>query len=86
MLTYLNKDDNPIIRQCANCINFNPIPGADRLGYCKVKPLFFAYTGQESVYVMTRPFYRCDDHEFNNEEFLKKNAKPVEITLKPKKT
>lgn len=84
MLTYLNKGGNPIVRQCENCIHFNPIPESDRTGYCKKLPLIFAYTGKATVFAITRNFYFCQGHEFVNEQFLKENSMAVEMKYKIK--
>lgn len=87
MLTYLNKQGNPIIRQCRNCAFFKPISTAERTGYCLKMPLQFAFTGETTVFGITRPFYRCDLHLFINEDILKANSTAVEMDLnyKPKK-
>lgn len=83
-LTYLNKDEKPIIRQCGNCKSFEIIPGTDRVGYCKLKPMTFAYTGKQTVYAMVRTYYYCDDQEFINEEYLKLNNVQVDMKYFPK--
>jgi len=84
MLTYLNKENKPIIRRCGNCVHFNLISAIERTGYCKQMPMLFAFTGEQTVFGITKTFYYCDDHEMTNEDFLKNNAIPVEIDLKSK--
>lgn len=85
MLTYLNKQGNPMVRQCENCQHFNPIPASDRTGYCKKMQMIFAYTGTKTVYGMTRSFYVCENnHEFTNEDILKQSSRVVEMQFKSK--
>jgi len=67
MKTYL-KDSKPIIRSCANCIHFKKINKNDsKIGYCRAKPLMFAYTMNYNVYAIVKSFCLCEDHLFINE-------------------
>ena len=80
--TYLNRSGYPMLRSCKNCkhwedtINLN---NENNAGYCKFQPLYFAYTLQPSVYMITKHFYLCEKHEFINEIALKKNAEKVSL-------
>ena len=74
MLTYLNKENKPIIRRCGNCVHFNLISAIERTGYCKQMPMLFAFTGEQTVFGITKTFYYCDDHEMTNEDFLTASA------------
>jgi len=80
MITFINKSGNPIIRQCANCIFYDPISGNKPSGYCKQLPLLFAFTGQQTVYGITRPFYCCEKHILPNEDYLNSNAEKIEMS------
>lgn len=77
----------PIIRSCFNCRFYHPIPTESNMGYCKFKPLLFAYTLQANVFPIVKTFYLCENHEFKNEELLKSTANQVDLRdiLKPKK-
>lgn len=80
MKTYIGENDKPIIRSCANCINFKQISHKDdKTGYCKVKPLMFAYTMNYNVYAIVKSFCLCEDHLFFNEDFLKETCRTVEM-------
>ena len=86
MITFLNKDGNPIIRQCANCNFYSPIRGADRMGYCSKLPMIFAFTGNQSVFGITRSFYVCDKQRLSNEDHLNEFAEKIDMSnnFKPK--
>ena len=77
MKTYLNKNKTPIIRKCDNCLNYTPIENVDKIGYCKLNNLMFAFTHEKSVYCIVRHFYLCENHFFKNEEVLKKESEEV---------
>jgi len=80
--TYLNKNGYPIIRRCFNCKNWADeiqMAGQKPLGYCKLFPLYFAFTLQPTVYPITRDFYLCESHEFENEEMLKSVSETVSL-------
>jgi len=71
--TYINRNGYPIIRRCFNCKNWKPeikIENQKPLGYCKLEPLLFAFTLQPTVYPITKDFYLCDKHKFENEDKL----------------
>lgn len=78
MLTYYNKNGRPIIRSCSNCVNFKPLATDQKMGYCLVSKMLFAYTMEDSIYFMTKSFGLCYKHEFANEELLKTTAKTVD--------
>lgn len=80
METYKNKNGYPIIRSCVNCTHFRTIKDMEKMGYCKLMPLIFAYTFDKSVYAMVKTFYLCEKHELQNEEFLKENGQKVCLT------
>ena len=80
--TYVNKNGYPIIRRCFNCKFWAgeiKIAGQKPLGYCKLSPLYFAFTLQPTVYPITREFYLCESHEFENEEILKTVSETVSL-------
>ena len=72
--TYLNGNGFPIIRRCLNCTFWNTTTefnGAQKVGYCHKKPLYFAFTLEPSVHTITKEFYVCVDHQFYDELRLK---------------
>lgn len=77
MKTFLNKSKVPIIRKCDNCINYMSIENMDKVGYCKLINLMFAFTHEQSVYGMVKNFYLCTNHIFKNEEILKLESDEV---------
>lgn len=80
--TYINRNGFPIIRRCFNCKHWSPdikIEGLKSLGYCKLDPLYFAFTLQPTVYKITRDFYLCESHNFENEDKLKEFSKIVSL-------
>jgi len=86
--TYLNRNGFPMIRRCFNCKHWKPeihINGDKPLGYCKAKPLYFAFTLQQTVYTITRDFYLCESHEFENEDWLKGVSDTVSLKESIKK-
>ena len=78
--TYINRNGFPIIRRCKNCIfwneetDFNP---RHKAGYCKLKPLYFAFTLAPSVYPITKEFYLCESHNFEEESRLSEVCEKV---------
>ena len=83
LATYLNKNGYPIIRRCFNCKHWKgdiQLGGEKPLGYCKVEALYFAFTLQPTVYPITKDFYLCAKHEFENEEKLKDSS--IMVSLK----
>ena len=71
--TYINRNGFPIIRRCFNCKHWADEIKMDNqkpLGYCKFKPLIFAFTLQPTVYPITKDFYLCENHKFENEDKL----------------
>jgi len=79
MKTYI-KNNKPIIRSCANCIHFKKITEKDsQTGYCKVKPLMFAYTMKYNVYAIVKSFCLCEDHLFFDEERVMKENPVVNM-------
>lgn len=77
--TFHNKKGFPIIRRCFNCKNWSSYADGDNqsLGYCKIKPLHFAFTLQPTVFTITKDFYLCEEHEFKNESILAEVSKKV---------
>lgn len=83
LATYLNKNGYPIIRRCFNCKHWKgdiQLGGEKPLGYCKIEALYFAFTLQPTVYPITKDFYLCAKHEFENEEKLKDSS--IMVSLK----
>jgi hypothetical protein len=83
LATYLNKNGYPIIRRCFNCKHWKgdiQLGGEKPMGYCKVEAMYFAFTLQPTVYPITKDFYLCQKHEFENEEKLKESS--VMVSLK----
>jgi hypothetical protein len=83
LATYLNKNGYPIIRRCFNCKHWKgdiQLGGEKPMGYCKVEAMYFAFTLQPTVYPITKDFYLCEKHEFENEEKLKDSS--VMVSLK----
>ncbi len=78
METFLNKNGKPMIRSCLKCAFFRPIEGTN-LGYCVLQPTMFAYTMEETVFDIKHTYYLCEKHEFVDEEYLRENAKSVDL-------
>ena len=71
--TYFNNRGFPMIRRCFNCKNwyFNTrTEDGQSMGYCKIKPLHFAFTLEPTVFTITKDFYLCEEHKFKNEDLL----------------
>jgi hypothetical protein len=70
--TFVNRKGFPIIRRCFNCKNWAPYTDSENktLGYCKLRPLYFAFTLQPTVFTITKDFYLCEQHQFKNEDIL----------------
>lgn len=86
--TYVNKNGYPIIRRCFNCKFWKgeiQLSDEKPLGYCKLKPLYFAFTLQQTVYPITKDFYLCESHEFTNEDKLAENCDKVSLKESIKK-
>jgi len=77
--TFKNKNGTPIIRKCANCVNFKTIDNDKTVGYCSAIKLYFAFTHENSVYAMVKDFYVCEQHELPNEDVLRSNSEEVEL-------
>jgi hypothetical protein len=86
MHTYKNTNGKPIIRRCANCIHYSKIDNDGTMGYCGRNPLFFAFTMEQTVCFITKPFYLCKEHKLKNEDYLAEHAERVDLksNLKPK--
>jgi len=71
--TYKNRNGYPMIRRCDNCEHWSEqnIAGTKKSGYCKATPLYFAFTLKQTVYPITKEFYLCEKHRFENEEKLR---------------
>ena len=69
-----------MIRKCSNCVHFTKIDDTvSQNGYCKINPLYFAFTHEKSVYAIVKDFYLCPSHEFTFEQVLKETAEEVEL-------
>jgi len=72
--TYINKNGYPIIRRCQNCKHWKQELKTENAktqsGYCKAMPMIFAFTLEKTVFPITKDFYLCESHEFDNEEHL----------------
>ena len=77
--SYKNKKGVPIIRKCNNCIHFKEIDDKKTSGYCKLLPLYFAFTHEKSVYGIVKDFYVCESHELQNEDVLKRESEEVDL-------
>jgi hypothetical protein len=80
--TYVNRNGYPIIRRCRNCIYWNnetEVNQKQKAGYCKLKPLYFAFTLEQSVYAITKEFYVCQDHKLEDEDRLKEVCDVVKL-------
>lgn len=84
METYINRNGFPMIRRCKNCIfwkgeaegeeqkrdyDFNRSEPAGK-GLCTFKPMMFAFTLEPKLYPMTKDFFLCENHKFENESKL----------------
>lgn len=79
--TFKNRKGFPIIRRCFNCKFWSPYSDeqSQTLGYCKLKPLYFAFTLQKTVFTITKDFYLCENHEFKNEEMLAQVSEKIPL-------
>jgi len=79
--TYVNRKGFPIMRRCFNCKFWSAYTenDAQTLGYCKAKPLFFAFTLQPTVFTITKDFYLCEQHKFKNEEILETVSEKINM-------
>lgn len=69
--TYVNRNGFPMIRRCQNCLFWNPEKSTSKkLGLCTLKPLYFAFTLEPTVFPITKDFCLCESHKFDNEEKL----------------
>ena len=71
--TYFNAKDKPMIRRCKNCKHWQgekEYHNDYQYGYCKINPMFFAFTLEKNVYALTKEFYLCENHKFELEEHL----------------
>jgi hypothetical protein len=68
--TYVNRNGFPMIRRCQNCIFWEEATGLKKIGFCTLKPLYFSFTLEPTVYPMTKEFCLCESHKFDNEEKL----------------
>jgi hypothetical protein len=68
-----------MIRRCSNCKHFKSINGDSSLGYCKEKPLLFAFTHDPTVFAIVKNFYLCEGHQFANEELLASQSEPIDL-------
>lgn len=66
---YLNQKSLPIIRKCGNCRFYYK-----EFGSCSLKPVRKAYDHSKKIFLQVSENLYCTDHEFKNEEFLKKEA------------
>jgi hypothetical protein len=70
---YLNKKSMPMIRKCANCKFYNILHKK-----CNKIHIYNAYDHCKLVYLNLGDNLYCEQHQFNNEDMLKKNAVVVE--------
>jgi hypothetical protein len=88
--TYKNRNGLPILRRCKNCIFWNPDTHYEEkmnLGFCTLKPYYFAFTLAPNLYALTKEFYLCAEHKLKNEEKLEQvsDSMPLKDALKNKK-
>jgi hypothetical protein len=90
VLTYHNTNGLPIIRRCRNCKFWKPEIKSEysnlNIGYCKLYEFLFAFTLEPTVFAITKDFYLCAEHKFDNEEHLATVSKSVLLkdAIKPK--
>jgi len=82
--TYINKNGLPIIRRCSNCKFWDEFEKKNddekfKSGYCKLIKLYFSSTLENTVFAITKSYYLCEKHMFNNEEFLIQNSKQIDL-------
>ena len=79
--TYLNKNGFPMIRKCQNCKHWKQESSVEKnkIGYCKLAPMLFAFTLERTVFPMTKDFYLCINHEFENEDYLAQVSEIVSL-------
>lgn len=71
--TFINHNGFPMIRRCMNCLHWDKIASdnnnknSGRSGFCKLKPLYFAYTLEPTVFPLTKDYFLCESHQFRNE-------------------
>ena len=81
METYINRSGFPMIRRCKNCIFWRTDEQEEReydtsrsepaaKGLCTFKPMMFAFTLEPKLYPMTKEFFLCENHKFENESKL----------------
>ena len=78
--TFVNRNGFPILRKCQNCIFWNSqtdYPTNLKLGFCTIKPYFFAYTLAPNLYPLTKEFFLCEEHRFVNEKKLEEVSEKV---------
>lgn len=71
MQTYKKATGEIIVRSCINCKQFDQLKYKDREGYCRARPMYFAYTLERGVYPIVKTYYLCDSHCFINENEYK---------------
>lgn len=71
MQTYKKPTGEIIVRSCINCKQFDELRNRDREGYCRARPMYFAYTLEKGVYPIVKTFYLCEMHTLINEEDYK---------------
>lgn len=80
LYTFKNRNGFPMIRRCFNCIFWNSqtqLPDNLKLGYCTNESLYFSFTLAPSAYAITKEFFLCEKHKFNNEEKLEQVCEKV---------
>lgn len=73
MQFFLNQKSLPIIRKCGNCIFYYK-----EFSSCSLKGVKKAYDHDKNIYLQVSENLYCEQHQFRNEEFLKKEAIVVE--------
>jgi hypothetical protein len=76
--TYINANNNPILRKCENCFFWNRMSGDKQdTGFCSRQKIYFAHTLELTRYFQTKFCDLCLQHQFKNEKELTKFAKKV---------
>jgi hypothetical protein len=70
---YLNQKSIPMIRKCGNCRYFYA-----EFESCSRKWVHNAYDHDKNIYLKVGENLFCEDHEFRNEDTLKREAIVVE--------
>jgi hypothetical protein len=83
--TYVKEGGYPLIRRCLNCVHWNDeteFHPRHKVGYCKLKAYFFAFTLEANVYPITKEFFLCENHKFYDEGKLQNDVSVKKVKTK----